>query len=861
MEKTNILQAVLVAVVTAASLGRAGEAERVFEPIAASSVGVTEQAIIDCPDVFEAPLVENFTPDGAFTNAMWRHAKSVTAFTERDEKKTPACKTEIRVMHSDWAFYVGGVCYQPMDRMHVKYDQHDMPVYNDDCVEMFWFVPNRNGTLDLVHWAINPLGAMTDLRTDKKNFETQHCIVKTQRYADRWTFEMRFPFSSVHMQLPLPGDFVGFRFCRGVFEPRTAVSVPHLRKWGNNQRCNFGKLLFAEPTGGLSPAARAKFEKTRLEREAKLIEKRVKELDEAVALQRAALVPWRDSDHPAAVRARRGVAQMKRALEAFKADGRDPQGLLAMGAGFDKFVSENAYVVWQTSPWERGNVRDRPPTNDWDVSSLDFRLAQNEREQVCLVFAGLLCGLRYDLRVVPRGFNTYWKDRRFVSCDQFEVYEEPYMRVEKDVITAPLIRKDGNIVTLTPGHPSRVWVTFNSRGVKPGTYPLAVDLKGAHDNSVARRTLKADVTVWDFALPETRDWPVKSFFWGPGLFLNDETQVLRKMHDCHVTHGWTKSYLYRYGLTNEQDYVEYMKATGRQKLKPGEVDFNPVLAKTANEDFFRTAKELGMRFVIGWDTANSAEWFRTLHERFAAMGFKSEDYVFKGLILDEFRKKDIPKRAKYREAVWEDRMKNDWWFQAVYLSVPPPDGATMDDIEAAKMPEFFRMWTVIRPMLKDPARGPDVIRRLKAKGCSVWTYECNLYLQMQDLLTYCRFYPMEAYEMDLDGAAVWMSGSRSGDDGFDSSDGYDDGALWMGNDRKMTTTKRFEAFREGLEDVAYVDRLKKEIARVKALGKDVSAAERLAAAPKGLMAKPSQEDVDVWRLAVGEEINRLVRIK
>ena len=48
---------------------------------------------------------------------------------------------------------------------------------------------------------------------------------------------------------------------------------------------------------------------------------------------------------------------------------------------------------------------------------------------------------------------------------------------------------------------------------------------------------------------------------------------------------------------------------------------------------------------------------------------------------------------------------------------------------------------------------------------------------------------------------------------------------------------------------------------VKALGKDVSAAERLAAAPKGLMAKPSQEDVDAWRLAVGEEINRLVRIK
>ena len=861
MKRIGLWVRLHVAALYVASAVAADDAERVFEPIEVSSVGVTEQALVDCPDIFEAPLVSNFDIDGAFTNALWQNAAPITEFRNRSPDKKMSVKSEVRVMHSDWAFYVGGVFYQPMDKMHVQYDQHDMPVYDDDCFEMFWFVPNRDGSSDLVHWAVNPIGVVTDLRNGKKSFETQHLIVKTRQYADRWTFEMRFPFSSVHMQLPLPGDFVGCRFCRSVFDPRTCGTIPYLKKFGNDQRGNFGKLLFAEPRKGFPAAARARLEKRRAERESKMLQKRLEEIEAKVTEQESALVFWRDSDHPAVERARRGVAQMRRALEAFKKDRRDPKGLMDLGAGFDKFVSENAYIVWRTSPWETGSARERPPKEGWEVSSISFSQAVNEREQVCLVFAGLLCGARYDLRLVPRGFSTYWKDGRFVSCDQFEVYEEPYIRVEKDVLTVPLIRKDGNIVTLTPGHPSRVWVIFNSRGVRPGSYNLAIDLKGASDISVAQRKLEVNVDIWDFALPETRDWPIKTFFWGQGMFQCDEVQILRKVHDYHVTHGWTKMSLYRYGVTNEQDFVEYMKATGRAKLKPGEVDYNPVLARTANEDFFRVARELGMRFVIGWDTPNDPSWFRTLHDRFSKMGFKPEDYVFKGLIRDEFRKKDIPSRAKYRAAVDADRRKFGWWFQAVYLSVPPPEGATIDDIEAAGLPEFYKMWTVIRPLTKKPVVGPDVIQRLRSKGCSVWTYECNYYLQRQDILTYCRFYPMEAYEMNLDGAAVWCVGGRVGDDGFDASDGYDDGIMWMGNERKLTTTKRFEAFREGLEDVAYLDRLKKEVSRLKAAGRDVARAESLVDGPARFMKSPSQQAVDEWRTAVGAEIDRLTKIK
>ena len=113
--------------------------------------------------------------------------------------------------------------------------------------------------------------------------------------------------------------------------------------------------------------------------------------------------------------------------------------------------------------------------------------------------------------------------------------------------------------------------------------------------------------------------------------------------------------------------------------------------------------------------------------------------------------------------------------------------------------------------------------------------------------------------MGLDGVGMFINISPKGDDGFDHGDGYDEGITLRGLDKIPNTTKRFEAFREGLEDVAYMDILKKE----------------LAAAPKGkfpqfqklldsreqIMKNNKQNEVDAWRDAVGEAINTLRKPK
>lgn len=254
-----------------------------------------------------------------------------------------------------------------------------------------------------------------------------------------------------------------------------------------------------------------------------------------------------------------------------------------------------------------------------------------------------------------------------------------------------------------------------------------------------------------------------------------------------------------------------------------------------------------MRFVIGWGTPVSLDWFKVMTKRFLDMGFEYEDFTYKGLLLDEFAKKDIPPHAARREAVWN--WNTNLHFQATYLSTPPPTGATMDDIEAGKLPEFYRQWTVIHSRCKDPKEGPDTIGRLRKKGCKVWTYKCQQFMQGLSVLKYYRFYPWEAYMMDLEGFAFWTSYSPKGD-GWDSRDGYDEGLCWRGVDKKPIPTKILEAVREGLEDVAYMDLLKRS---------ENAAAKRLLDARDDVIKANNQKVLDSWRLAAGRLIDELSR--
>ena len=523
----------------------------------------------------------------------------------------------------------------------------------------------------------------------------------------------------------------------------------------------------------------------------------------------------------------------------------ETEKIAALANGFRRFQDKYRYLTWETSPWEFGSPEALPPVNYKHSLKLDYRVAGNEREVKTFILSGLLCGKRLDLRIMPRSYDA---GGRFISTDHFEVYQETFVNHNGDLITAPLIRIPGNIVTLTPGTNARIWVIFNSRGVAPGNYATEIEIKPLHDYSISNRSIPVALKVWNFILPETHEWPIDMFFWGPQLGAVDETAMLRLMHDYHVKWTMTESHNYKNGFVRDRRW--FGKAPAGKK-------YDENLVKHANQEFFEEAKRLNMKIVFAWGTGPDAEWHKIMADRLLKMGFTYQDFIFHGLLRDEFSRKDISPGKMVREET--KKLLPEAQFMATYLSTPPPSGATLEEIEQTGLADFFKVWAVISGRLEGK-QGPETKEFFRKRGNVLWAYRCQTQMQLQSILSYYRFFPWAGYLGGLDGVAFWCSYSAKGDDGFDHRDGYDDGITWRGIDKKPIPTKRFEAVREGLEDVAYMDILKKSIAAAKKKGIDCSGYEKLlAVTPKEIMRDESQKKLDLWRLEVGEAIDRLSR--
>ena len=831
---------------------------------AAAAASGAERPVVDTDVVFPAPYTEDFEIDGRLDDAIWPKAQPIAQMRNIQTRKELPYRADVRVAYSKTALYVGATLWQDMKTCYVKWDQHDMPTWGDDNLELFLFIPEEDGN-HLYQFVVNPLGTVADLRDGSINWTPEGLVARTERFDDRWTLEMKIPFAGIPMDRPAPGDFVGARFCRWIHDSanRYHGTEPILINAGNDQRARFAKLHFLDPTGegaaeliaeGLAYKADA-FRRRFAGRYARL-RRRFAEIEGGTATFAA-------SAHPLHVRAMEEVRKMAAVLSDFErrhaallSGGKavpeaEAKALLRGWESFERFVSDNAYAVWVGDPWSAGSPDDLPADGVAAMPErLAFEQAGNEREQICLNMHGLLCGARLDLRLWPETIER--KDAPFLSSDAFEIYLEPFVDIAGELMTMPLVRVPGNIVTVSPGRTVRVWIVFNSRGVAPGRYSTVLRFKSMLGCEVKPRTATLDATVWRFALPETRDWPLKSFFWGSFQFNNDEVAQLEMMHDRHITHGWTQFHRYRYGMHGETGYWRSADR-GRARVDP-EHDFDAAVARHGNQAFLDRAKALGMRFVIGWGTPTSLAWFQTMTKRFRDMGFAYEDFVYKGLLTDEFVRKDIPVQAKRRAEVWS--WNTNLWFQATLISTPPPTGPSLADIESAKLPEFYRQWTIIRGFFKDKGRGAAIVDALRRKGCSIWSYACSHFMHKQPILSYYRLYPWECRLQGLAGCALWTFYSPKGD-GWDSGDGMDEGICWRGLDTKPVPTKQFEAFREGLEDVAYMDALEKVLAEAKKGGESHPAQEALLADREHILKEGRQADVDAWRLAVGRAIDAL----
>ena len=907
-----------------------------FEPIEAQIEAAGFETTLEPIEFHAAGLRREVEMDGNLGDSAWQDAALIPEMINRAAGTPIGPKTEVRVLYSPTAMYVGAVMHEPdMENLVAQFDQNDLAIYSDDCLEMIIDPEGRPG--QFYHIAINALCSIYDARDGKKNWNGEGFEAKSSRHEDKWIVELKMPFSAFdNAATPEAGQFWGVRFARERHHDQGCVAIPMIKTGSLAARQYLGKLIFdaaansaieiscealsfdmgmntipieikADKKAELTLRARVFNSDNEVINEitnkicvpSKIDFKLAVETDAAMrtvfsllsesgesinsfALDRAfpfvapgfekldrqlRLIEGGCEDilsicHPVYRGAKKSIERMRDAIACYKTEIKNAitedriiaksvtDEFAALENGFKEFKNRYNYLVWETSPWEAGDPNALPPCDYSGELSLSFKQASNERERVCLIFSGLLLDRRLDLRLVPYDIDESGKP--YVSCDRFEIYMEPFVDHNGTLHTQPLIRVPGDIITLTPGDAVRVHVVFNSQGVKPGKYNTKIVLKPLHNYSVPNRDVPVEMEVWNFTLPETRDWPMDCFFWGPNRLDNDEAAMLRLMHSRHINWGWTESVRYINGFFSRT----------RARSIPEGMDYNPEMLENANQEFFDTAKELGMKFVFGWGTINNMEWHYKMDARLKKMGFTNDDYMFKAHLRDEFKKAQIPQMAEIRQQIIDE--KPGWTLQAVYLSSPPPSGATLQDIEEAHLTDSHKNWTLISGLLsKSPEETKEIKDFFKDRGCTVWAYECATTMHTRPVLEYYRFFPWFAYRKGVDGVGIWASLSVHGMDGLDHRDGYDDGAVIMNSDRKPIPTKRFEAVSEGLEDVAYMFELKKQLERLegKLDKKEHDKYQALITTDlENIVKAASQEMVDQWRLTMGTTIDKLSQL-
>lgn len=908
-----------------------------FEPMAAQCEVAGFESKLEPIEFHAACIKREIEMDGKLSDSAWETAPRVPVLLSRFKKGPDGPETDIRVLYSPTSLYIGAIMYEPdMENLVAQFDQHDLGIYNDDCLELI--IDPEGRPEQFYHIAVNAIGSIYDARNGKKNWNGEGFVVKNSRYEDKWIIEFKMPFSAFdNATTPEPGQFWGIRFARERHHNQGFVAIPMVVHGSLAAREYLGKLTFdanansdvalkcsaTEFDMGMNtiPVEIETKEKTEFTLRARVfnaenevlteVSEKVTapakfdvkfpvETDHAMRAVFSLLDETGDSvnsfvldrafpfvapgfakldrqlmlieggcddllsiEHPVYRGAKKSVAKMREAIAAYKAeiknavaedrivDKKVSEDFGAMQNGFREFKNKYSYLVWQTNPWEDGDPNALPPADYTTDLSLSFKQASNERERNCLIFSGLLLDRRLDLRLVAYSIDESGKP--FVCHDRFEMYMEPFVDHNGTLHTQPLIKVPGDIITLTPGQAVRVHVVFNSEGVKSGKYETKIVLKPLYDYRISNRDIPVTMEVWNFTLPETKDWPMDCFFWGPNRFDNDEAAMLRLMHSRHVNWGWTESVRYVNGFVGMR----------RARSIPEGEKYNPDALETANQKFFETAKELKMKFVFGWGTCNSMEWHYKMDARLQKMGFTHDDFMFKSHLRDEFKKAQIPDMADMRKRIVEE--KTGWNLQAVYLSSPPPSGATLQDIEDAHLTDSHKTWTLISGLInRSEEQTKEVMNYFRERDCRIWAYECATTMQTRPILEYYRFFPWFGYIKKVDGVAIWTNASPQGEDGLDLRDGYDEGAVLIGSDRAPIPTKRFEAVAEGLEDVAYMFELDKQLKRLegKLDEKEMNEYSQLISEDKlrEVMRSASQQRVDKWRLDIGSAIDKLSQL-
>lgn len=169
------------------------------------------------------PAVEAKTPvaiNGDLSDAIWQESDFQTGFVRSIVDKTLSSpvdhQTGFKVAFDRQNLYIAVQCSSPenADLRVQKRERNDMGIFADECIELF--IDATGTRKNVIQIGINPNGAITEMFYSLQNLGTE---VATRQTEAEWTAELKIPRNAIRQLLHIDGlepndDFWNINLCR-----------------------------------------------------------------------------------------------------------------------------------------------------------------------------------------------------------------------------------------------------------------------------------------------------------------------------------------------------------------------------------------------------------------------------------------------------------------------------------------------------------------------------------------------------------------------------------------------------------------------------------------------------------------------
>ena len=132
---------------------------------------------------------------------VYRQATPLTFKFLAGGQGKPTAPTTVRVVSTKKVLYMFFKCETPdMDAILEDVREHDGPVWDDDCVEIFIDPTNRRQADTYMHLGVSANGTTMEAKGPKGNEDyswNPKLTVKTAKQKKAWTVELAIPFSEL----------------------------------------------------------------------------------------------------------------------------------------------------------------------------------------------------------------------------------------------------------------------------------------------------------------------------------------------------------------------------------------------------------------------------------------------------------------------------------------------------------------------------------------------------------------------------------------------------------------------------------------------------------------------------------------